>query len=203
MPSIVSNQTLDEKPALDQSKASGHDMSNLNSSKSIKPADGEGSRSPGRSVRTRYIANKWNMEYAKAMDKVGNQRMNARSVRPSLYSKNQGTSYFVAPINLSTNPKIIKIQQNNQDYLQNYNKKYFSKHGYRETQQSASVNEDASESMLSKKKKSTNESLVKTQNLNKLFESNKKIMASKEQRDLTPQRSVVTLSKNQLEGSNL
>lgn len=83
-----------------------------------------------------FIANKWNMEYAKSMNTgvkprdpsppsdVSPQRHNNQSMDPSICAKNRGTSYFVAPLNITTNERIIKIQQHNQEFLKNYNKKY-------------------------------------------------------------------------------
>ena len=43
------------------------------------------------------------------LDGLESARKNAHSTKPNIYAKNRGTSYLVAPLNVSTNPKMIKI----------------------------------------------------------------------------------------------
>ena len=91
---------------------------------------------------------------------VSPHRRNTQSMNPSIYAKNRGTSYFVAPLNVTTNERIIKIQQYNQQFLKNYNNKYMQAHA-RELRKGGSVvnagdggNVESSMEQLLKKKSS-------------------------------------------------
>lgn len=120
------------------------------------------------------------MEYAKSMNTalkprdssppsdISPQRRNTKSMNPGIYAKNHGTSYLVAPLNVTTNERIIKVQQQNQEFLKNYNKKYMSAH-VRELRKGGSVVhsgegslESSMEQLLNKKSSKQNISLLRT-----------------------------------------
>lgn len=48
------------------------------------------------------------------------------SINQNIYAKNRGTSYFVSPLNVSTNPKMIKNSQKEYENLANINKRYIN-----------------------------------------------------------------------------
>lgn len=56
------------------------------------------------------------------------QKKMTKSFMPNMNDKNRGLSYLVAPLNVTSDPKIQRINQSNQQKLENYNKKYFSAH---------------------------------------------------------------------------